>query len=254
MLKLNLQLHLTLILLITSSVAFSENPQLANLKKSRERAIAAEKKKFDNSTQMINDYYLKKLKLLMTVYTKKGDLDTALEIKAEIRAIESSAPVTLNAKSLFDEKEYKNALKLKIGDIVDNNKIKIPNKDIKIFASFISQKDDGVILAHGGMKWGYSLYLYNGKVRLSSRSDSNLATAESAPIKAGTPIVVEAVIRKNGELVLKVNNNPAKSKKANPLKQPFGPLSVGLDTNNKVAPYQSEKFQGTIKQLLLKVD
>ena len=254
MIKLNLQAQLTLTLLIISTVAFSENQQLTKLKASREKAIAVEKKKFDKSKRMINDYYLKKLKLMMTVYTKKGDLDTALEIKAEIKAIESSASVTSNTKNIFDEKEYKNALKLHIHDILDNNKIKILNKDIKIFADFISQNDNGVILAHGGTAAGYALYLKNGRVILASKFAGRCTTVESKPIKKGTVAIVEAVIRKNGTLSLKVNNGPAVSKRANPLKQPKEPLSVGRDVQKKVAPYQNEEFQGTIKQLLLKLD
>ena len=246
MFKLNPGILVTLTVLIIATTAFSENPQLEKLKAARNKAIEVEKEKFEKAKQKINDYYLKKLEVLMTTYTKKGDLDTALEIKAEIGAIKNVMPVNVSSQ------KYKNAMKLKLGDEIKSDKVKIVNKNITIFANFISQDDNGVILAHGGKGRGYALYLNNGKVILASRSDGKLTKVESKPIKKRTAVVVEAVIKKDGTLSLKVNNHSTVSKKAPPFdKQPGESLSVGKDARGT---YQSESFNGTIKQLLLQLD
>ena len=76
-----------LLLIFTSIAAFGGNKQLDALKAAREKTIKREKDKRDAAVKAINAAYLKKLQELMTKLTKSGDLDAALAVRAEIKAI-----------------------------------------------------------------------------------------------------------------------------------------------------------------------
>jgi len=78
---------LIIILMIFSVSLFGENKALDALKSAREKTIKREKYKKDLALKLIKQEYLKKLEELMVKLTKKGDLDAALNVKAEIPVV-----------------------------------------------------------------------------------------------------------------------------------------------------------------------
>lgn len=78
-----------LILTLFSFSLLGGNKVLDNLKASREKTIQREKFKRKAALKKIKEEYLKKLEELMKKLTQKGDLDAALEVKAEIEAVKN---------------------------------------------------------------------------------------------------------------------------------------------------------------------
>ena len=68
---------------------FGESKALNALKSSRAKAMKREEQKKIASLKRIKEEYLKKLQELMIKITQKGDLDAALEVKAEITSVKS---------------------------------------------------------------------------------------------------------------------------------------------------------------------
>jgi hypothetical protein len=81
---------LALIMLLLISGSVFANSTLTKLKEARAKAVAKEQEKFDAAVKKIDGYYVKKLEYLMKALTKKGDLEGAMAVKAELDSIKEA--------------------------------------------------------------------------------------------------------------------------------------------------------------------
>ena len=127
-------------------------------------------------------------------------------------------------------------------------------RKVTIRAMFESNGKDGVILAQGGDKAGYSLYIREGKLVLGVRRDWKLTEAVAISPLEGS-IAVVATIGRTGKMTISVAGKQVATADAKgTLTQPGDGLQVGNDLNKPVGRYTTTKFPGTITKLSLKFD
>ena len=110
-----------------------------------------------------------------------------------------------------------------------------------------------MILAQGGDKAGYALYIREGKLVLGVRRDWKLTEAVSpTPLPVGT-VAVGAMLSKTGKLSISVAGKVvAEADAKGALTQPGDGLQVGDDKIKPVGKYTTTRFPGTISELKLK--
>ncbi len=246
-----------LMFLFVGFVLVAGNKQLESLRVNRDRAIKIEVSKLDKSVKYIDTAYIKKLNALKIVLTKRGDLEGALEVKAEIEKKETGLNTATRALNPILKKlqEDRNSKKLKLGDTLKwkQNPL-VVNKNITIYA-IINTASDGVILSHGGRKNGYALYIKQKKVILGVKAGGKLTELDfPRKIVDGKDTIIIAQISKKGSMSLSVDGKDIKGRFSGKLLQPNSYLEVGNDAPrrpfNKVAKYAKSKFSGEIKELI----
>lgn len=125
---------------------------------------------------------------------------------------------------------------------------------VTIIASFDSKGADGVIVAQGGDKQGYALYIREGRLVLGVRDAWKLTeAAASDPIPLGINSV-RATISANGKMELLVNGKLAATADARcVLAQAGDGLQVGDDKIKPVGNYSTSRFTGSISELKLEI-
>jgi arylsulfatase A-like enzyme len=128
------------------------------------------------------------------------------------------------------------------------------DKWLRIKATIEPTASNGVIIAHGGDKSGYSIYLKDGKLAFATCVGwkRTVIVAEN-PLPAG-PVEIEAFLQKTGRMILRVNQKDvAKGKSPSCLKQqPGDSVQIGADLIKPVGDYKTENiYQGTITDLTL---
>ena len=125
---------------------------------------------------------------------------------------------------------------------------------VTITASFDSEGADGVILAQGGDKQGYALYIREGKLVLGVRDSWKLTeAAASERVSSGITKVV-ATISANGKMELIVNGKVAATADARcVLTQAGDGLQVGDDKIKPVGNYSTTPFAGSISEVELQL-
>ena len=127
-------------------------------------------------------------------------------------------------------------------------------RKVTIDATFESKGKDGVILAQGGDKAGYALYLRDGKLVLGVRRDWKLTEAVSTSLLDGRVAVV-ATIGQTGKMTMSVAGKQVAAADAKgKLTQPGDGLQVGNDLVKPVGKYTATKFSGKITKLSLQFD
>jgi hypothetical protein len=127
-------------------------------------------------------------------------------------------------------------------------------RKVTISATFESKGKDGVILAQGGDKAGYALYLRDGKLVLGVRRDWKLTEAVSTSLLDGSVAVV-ATIGQTGKMTMSVAGKQVAAADAKgKLTQPGDGLQVGNDLSKPVGKYTATKFPGKITKLRLQFD
>ncbi|MBL61828.1 MAG: N-acetylgalactosamine-6-sulfatase [Opitutae bacterium] len=149
----------------------------------------------------------------------------------------------------------KSAFDLKQGENLSGGEAPFcEGRKVTIRAKFESQGKDGVILAQGGDKAGYSLYIRDGKLVLGVRRDWKLTEAVAASSLEGS-IAVVATIGRTGKMTISVAGKQVAAADAKgKLTQPGDGLQVGNDLIKPVGKYTTTKFPGTITKLSLKFD
>ncbi len=139
-------------------------------------------------------------------------------------------------------------------DLSGPNAPQYGGKSVMITASFNSKGSDGVIVAQGGDKQGYALYIRNGMLVLGVRHDWKLTEAVAGePLTSGITQVT-ATISTNGKMQLLVNDKIAATADAKcVLVQPGDGLQVGDDKIKPVGDYTTKTFSGTISELRLQL-
>jgi arylsulfatase A-like enzyme len=120
-------------------------------------------------------------------------------------------------------------------------------KWLRVCATIYPKSPNGVILAHGGNKEGYSLYLKGGGISAAT-CVSWKRTVISAPLGDGVR-QVEFFWQKSGEMRLKVDDKLVSRGKAPGFlgADPGDSLQIGSDLIKPVGDYQAgNAFQGTI--------
>ena len=139
-------------------------------------------------------------------------------------------------------------------DLSGPNAPQCGGKSVTVTASFNSKGADGVIVAQGGDKQGYALYIRNGMLVLGVRDNWKLTEAV-----AGEPLIsgitqVTATISANGKMQLLVNEKIAATADAKcVLAQPGDGLQVGDDKIKPVGDYTTKTFSGSISELRLQL-
>ena len=128
-------------------------------------------------------------------------------------------------------------------------------KQVSISTTFDRKNGDGVIVAQGGDKQGYALYIRDGRLVLGVRDHWKLTEAVSGePLDAGVSDVVATIGRK-GEMEVFVDGKlVAKADAACVLAQAGDGLQVGTDKIKPVGKYSVTTFQGSIDKLEIKFD
>lgn len=157
------------------------------------------------------------------------------------------------------EKKPRNSKKnflLQQGDeLSGSNAPQYGGKSVTITASFNSKGADGVIVAQGGDKQGYALYIRKGKLVLGVRDNWKLTEAVAGePLNSGITQVT-ATISANGKMQLLVNEKIAATADAKcVLAQPGDGLQVGDDKIKPVGDYTTKTFSGSISELRLQLE
>ena len=139
-------------------------------------------------------------------------------------------------------------------DLSGPNAPQCGGKSVTITASFNSKGADGVIVAQGGDKQGYALYIRKGKLVLGVRDNWKLTEAVAGePLNSGITQVT-ATISANGKMQLLVNEKIAATADAKcVLTQPGDGLQVGDDKIKPVGDYTTKTFSGSISELRLQL-
>ena len=139
-------------------------------------------------------------------------------------------------------------------DLSGPNAPQCGGKSVTITASFNSKGEDGVIVAQGGDKQGYALYIRKGKLVLGVRDNWKLTEAVAGePLNSGITQVT-ATISANGKMQLLVNEKIAATADAKcVLAQPGDGLQVGDDKIKPVGDYTTKTFSGSISELRLQL-
>ena len=130
-----------------------------------------------------------------------------------------------------------------------------PARSPLVVAAWIRpEKPDGVVLAHGGNRHGYALYLRGGKLAMSACIDWKRATATAPdPLPDGW-VHVAGRLAADGAMTLFVNGKPVAAAKApgTLAANPGDSLQVGADTVQPVGDYEvPSPFGGLIDEVKL---
>ena len=129
---------------------------------------------------------------------------------------------------------------------------KVAGKWIRIKAAIAEASPQGVILAHGGDKSGYSLYLDQGKLSFATCVNWKRTVIASSDPLPNRPCEVEAYWSAEGAMQLKIGKQlVAKGQSPGHLKvQPGDSLQIGGDLVKPVGAYDvPNAFTGTITDL-----
>lgn len=148
---------------------------------------------------------------------------------------------------------------LKQGDTLDRwNAPPVEGRPFSISA-VVEASGDGVLVAQGGTKGGFALYLQNGHLQFVTRIDRELNRArDEEPFPLNQPVNVVAELRRDLNLVLTVDGREAAKIESTGMlpHRPTEGLSVGFDQRpSPVGHYgtRNTHFQGTLKDLQLRV-
>ena len=131
----------------------------------------------------------------------------------------------------------------------------ICGKTIEISARVTAEKPSGVIFAHGGNRWGLSLYLADGRPAFATRVDWK-STVIIAPEPLGQGATLTARLEKEGRMTLAVDGRIVAQAKAPGLlaREPGDSIQIGADTVQPVGEYKSPNcFTGVIAELTLEI-
>ena len=142
---------------------------------------------------------------------------------------------------------------LKPGDVIDGNAA--PSVEMKPFTVSCEAETtlkDAVLVAHGGVSVGYTLFLRDGRASFAVRTGANAVTEIAAGEPAKGALHLEASLAKGGDMALKADGKVVATGKAAGLlqHQPAEDFCVGHDNGKPVISYPPVKaFKGTIKNV-----
>ncbi|MCC7491339.1 MAG: arylsulfatase [Fimbriimonadaceae bacterium] len=120
----------------------------------------------------------------------------------------------------------------------------------------VSRAGDGVILAQGGTRLGYSLYVKSGVLQFAWRHDGQRTLVAAAGLLPAAPWQIVAEVTAAKRVTLSVNGSPLASGAVPGLlpETPTEGLVVGQDPGAAVGDYQSPAtFGGALEQVTLQL-
>ncbi len=133
---------------------------------------------------------------------------------------------------------------------------KISGRTIVVSARVFTDRPNGVIYAHGGNRWGISLYLAEGRPAFATCVDRK-RTVVTGPDPVAQGATLTTRLDKAGRMTLAVNGRiVAQAKAPGPLKnEPGDSVQIGADTIQPVGEYRSPNyFTGVIEGLSLEIE
>ncbi len=131
----------------------------------------------------------------------------------------------------------------------------ISGRGVSITA-IVSKPGEGVIVAHGGTKVGYSIYIKNNQLCFAARNDGAQSIIRVAdPVPSGR-FEIAADISKTGEMMLKIDGKLVASGESDAAfsEMPNDGLQVGRDAGAAVGDYKSPfVFRGTIDEVKIRL-
>ncbi|MDF1853001.1 MAG: sulfatase [Verrucomicrobiales bacterium] len=148
--------------------------------------------------------------------------------------------------------------KLKNGDTVSPADLpNIGGETIAMELVVSGDLTDGVLLAHGGLSVGYTIYLKDGSVVLAIRRDRETVDRIQAPRPDSQSCRILARISKKEGASLQINEaQPVSNPAIKPIRShPMEELSLGFDSQNPVdSAAPSKKWEGTIDSVKFQVE
>ncbi len=139
------------------------------------------------------------------------------------------------------------------GKIASQRAPMIENKSFSVTFEFETGQKNAVLVAQGGIVWGYTVYLKNGHVHFAVRTGKRDSIAEiSSPAAVSGLTKVSATLLKGGKMMLSLNGTEVASGRSEGVirTQPAEDLCVGFDNKMAVAEYPEYKlFEGTLRNL-----
>jgi len=126
------------------------------------------------------------------------------------------------------------------------------DRAMRLAVTIDADADDGVIIAHGGDRWGYSLYLSDGKPVFATCVDWKRTLVEGSSRLEDGRHELHIQWGKDGSMFLKVDGRlAARGKAPGVLRQtPGDTMQIGADLIKPVGNYEvPNAFQGTISGL-----
>lgn len=152
-------------------------------------------------------------------------------------------------------KGAKGALNLKQNGKLDGDEApSIDDSGVSITALLDQKVSDGVIVAQGGLKQGYSLYIKDGMAHFAVRRNSEIKDLPGdAPIPTTGTVTISASLNRDGAATLAINTAESKMSFGGPLvSTPTEGLDVGTDSGAPVGEYHREfTYSGKIVSVQL---
>ncbi len=133
---------------------------------------------------------------------------------------------------------------------------KIVGRDLLIRAKLGAPHGDGVIVAQGGLKAGYALYVRDSRLEMALRNEGKMTVVTAPQELPKGALVVEATLTKNGTITLQVaGKTVANGKAPAPLQtMPLDPLLVGRDLGGLVGRYEKQNdFTGVLESVRIEL-
>lgn len=165
-------------------------------------------------------------------------------------------PLCPSAKS--EKASSKQRFTLKQGDELTGGKAPdVKRRGFRIEAELAEIPANGTILAQGGSRAGYALYVKDGCLVFALRSKGGNGTVAATAALPKDAAKVGVVLGKDASVTLSVNGSEVARGKVPELlyDQPTEGLQVGFDTGAAVGEYQGEnRFAGQVRTLTLELD
>ena len=143
---------------------------------------------------------------------------------------------------------------LKLGDSLgEYDAPDVARKALTITCEVTPKSSNGVIVAQGGITYGYAVYLRDGQLKFTVR-DVGKAVSITASETPDTSFKLEARLARDGAMSLAVNGHTVAQGKAPGLisRQPVEDFCVGYDNRMAVGEYAvPARFAGTIRNLTI---
>ena len=185
---------------------------------------------------------------------QQGDEGVKTEMEARehqgsglVRPVRADVAIGSNAM-LFDLKAGANLPRAQAPMIV--------GRDVLISAKLGTLHGNGVIVAQGGLKAGYALYVRDGKLEMALRDDGKMTVVTAPHELPKGPLLVAATLTKNGTMTLQVAGKTVANGKAPTTLQtmPRDNLQVGRDVGGTVGRYGNQNdFDGVLESVRIEL-
>jgi arylsulfatase len=153
----------------------------------------------------------------------------------------------------------KTSFALKQGDQLERHQAPmVRERPFTVAATIDPKGSNGIIVAHGGKRCGWVLYVRDGRLvsGMSTESELTLVTAKT-PLPAGK-VTVTMKLAKDGSVALTANGRPLPTEGKHPgalFDMPDEPLTIGSDAASAVGDYGrgTNAFKGTIESVKIEL-